>query len=297
MLIILFAFLSSLFFGFSDFIGGVASRSARVIAISAVSYVTASAAYAIALLFVPSEWSIESLTYGAASGLAALLGFVGFYAALASGPIAIMSPAIALLQTILPVIVGVVLYNEGIGSFGWVGIGLALVGAWLMGGASRSTGRIPRRSIVLGLLAGSMFALSLIILDASPAHSGLTPGFVEMVVGLVGLMAIWWASSKVPFLGRVTDLLDVDGNASRASTALTRHTTTLALTAGLLMGTANVFALVSLRGGQLAIVSAVVALYPLGTVLLARIVLKERLAPAQWVGIGCAITACVALSL
>lgn len=297
MLIIFVAFLSSISFGFSDFLGGVAARSARVISVTSLSYVTASIAYAVGFLFVPSEWTSASIGYGIASGAAAIFGFVGFYAALASGPIAVMSPAIALVQTIIPVAVGAAVYGEQLGWLGWAGVLLALTGAWLLGGAGRGTGRIPMRSVVLALMAGSLFALSMIILDASPASGGLSAGFIEMVFGFVVLSAVWWASGHNRMVARMTALLDVDPHAPASATALTRSTTALALTAGLFMGAASALVLVALHGGELAIVSAVVALYPLGTVLLARLVLKERLTAGQWIGIALALAACTALSV
>ncbi len=297
MVIIVIAFISSILFGFSDYLGGVASRSARVIAITSLSYITATLAYVVGLPLVPSEWSAASFTYGAASGAAAIFGFVGFYAALASGPIAIMSPSIALIQTIIPVIVGVTLQGEVLGPFAWVGIGFAIVGAWLMGSGGKAGGRIPLKSVILALMAGSLFALSLIILDMSPASAGLSPGLVEMALGLVLLAGIWWGSRRFRPIAAITNLLDVDPEASAASTALTRRTVTLALIAGALMGAASALTLVALHGGQLAIVSAVVALYPLGTVALARVFLKERLVAMQWIGIGLAVAACVALSV
>lgn len=297
MVIIAVAFVASILFGFSDYLGGVASRGARVIAITSLSYITATIAYVIGLAFVPSVWSTENFLYGAASGVAAIFGFVGFYAALASGPIAIMSPSIALIQTIIPVIVGVTLQGEHLGVVAWIGVALAVAGAWLMGSGGHAGGRVPMKSVILALMAGSMFALSLIFLDMSPASAGLTPGLVEMVLGFVILAAVWWGSTHVHWLDAVTRLLDVDPYASNTTTALTRRTVTLALGAGGLMGAASALTLVALHGGQLAIVSAVVALYPLGTVALARVLLNERLAMTQWVGIGLAVAACVALSL
>jgi uncharacterized membrane protein len=49
--------------------------------------------------------------------------------------------------------------------------------------------------------------------------------------------------------------------------------------------------LLALRAGDLAIVSALTALYPAGTILLAAVVLRERVARVQWVGLALALTA------
>ena len=49
--------------------------------------------------------------------------------------------------------------------------------------------------------------------------------------------------------------------------------------------------LLALRSGDLAVVSALTALYPAGTILLAAVVLRERVAAIQWVGLGLALVA------
>ena len=54
---------------------------------------------------------------------------------------------------------------------------------------------------------------------------------------------------------------------------------------------ANALMLLALRIGDLAIVSALTALYPAGTILLAAVVLRERVAAMQWIGLGLALAA------
>jgi drug/metabolite transporter (DMT)-like permease len=51
------------------------------------------------------------------------------------------------------------------------------------------------------------------------------------------------------------------------------------------------------RLGTLTVVSVLTALYPLGTILLARFVLKEKLAISQSVGVALALGACLLLAL
>jgi uncharacterized membrane protein len=54
---------------------------------------------------------------------------------------------------------------------------------------------------------------------------------------------------------------------------------------------ANTLLLLALRTGDLSIVSALTALYPAGTILLAAIVLRERVAGVQWIGLALALAA------
>jgi drug/metabolite transporter (DMT)-like permease len=105
-----------------------------------------------------------------------------------------------------------------------------------------------------------------------------------------------------------------DGGGGRASTVPTGSTTgvgerpqprgslwrnglVIALVCGGLDAFANILLLVGLRMGELTVMSVLTALYPAGTILLAAIVLKERIAPVQIVGLVLAITAASMLAL
>jgi drug/metabolite transporter (DMT)-like permease len=105
-----------------------------------------------------------------------------------------------------------------------------------------------------------------------------------------------------------------DGGGGRASTVPTGSTTgvgerpqprgslwrnglVIALVCGGLDAFANILLLIGLRMGELTVMSVLTALYPAGTILLAAIVLKERIAPVQIVGLVLAITAASMLAL
>lgn len=63
--------------------------------------------------------------------------------------------------------------------------------------------------------------------------------------------------------------------------------------AGVLDSVANLLFLLAARSGDLTVVAVITALYPAGTVLLARGVLAERIHRGQLIGLG---TAAVAVS-
>ncbi len=69
------------------------------------------------------------------------------------------------------------------------------------------------------------------------------------------------------------------------------------LAAGGLLGLAGALLLVALQNGSLAVVSVLIALYPLATLALARLVAKERVSVLQLVGVGLAIAASAVLGL
>jgi len=58
----------------------------------------------------------------------------------------------------------------------------------------------------------------------------------------------------------------------------------------------NVTFLIATRSGALAIAAVLTALYPVGTILLARVFLKERIALSQGAGIVLALGACALLA-
>ena len=71
----------------------------------------------------------------------------------------------------------------------------------------------------------------------------------------------------------------------------------LAVGCGVLDAAANAIVLIGLRLGDLTVVSVLTALYPAGTILLAAVVLRERIARLQWVGLVLALAASAMLSL
>ena len=71
----------------------------------------------------------------------------------------------------------------------------------------------------------------------------------------------------------------------------------LALACGVADAAANGLILAGLRLGELSVTSVLTALYPAGTIILASIVLKERIAPLQAVGLVLALAAAAMLSL
>ncbi|GLI27827.1 hypothetical protein ARHIZOSPH14_20690 [Agromyces rhizosphaerae] len=69
-----------------------------------------------------------------------------------------------------------------------------------------------------------------------------------------------------------------------------------AIACGVVDVAANVLLLIGLRIGDLTVVSVLTAMYPAGTIVLAAIVLRERIAPVQWVGLVLAIAAAAMLA-
>ena len=99
---------SAISFGFSDFIGGFASKQ---LAATRVSFRAAWAALGLAVvgwIIMGGDVTVRDSWYGAAAGLAGLLGLVFLFKALAIGPMAAVSPITAFVGALVPVSVGII---------------------------------------------------------------------------------------------------------------------------------------------------------------------------------------------
>jgi drug/metabolite transporter (DMT)-like permease len=127
------------------------------------------------------------------------------------------------------------------------------------------------------VLAGVSFGVFLVLLAQTSSGSGLWP--------LVG--------ARCASLSLLAGLALV----RRESLRLTGSTARLAVLAGLLDMASNVLFLVAVRGGQLALVGLLASLSPLGTVGLARLVLRERIRAIQGVGAALAMGSVMLLAM
>jgi drug/metabolite transporter (DMT)-like permease len=282
---VLAALVGALFYGGGDFVGGLASRRIAPVRVVTISAVTGAVLLVPLASLVPGKWTAEALLWGAASGVANAIAIALLYAALAIGPMSILSPLTAVLSAAVPVAIGVA-SGERLSPLAITGILLALVGTVLVGAVRGSAAVRPS---VRGLLyaAGSGIAIGVVLtlLDRAPDDSGLVPLLFNRATSAV-------------VLGAVVAVLAVNGmRRGVAVTAGWRSGLALAIACGLLDLAANSLILLALRSGELGITSVVVALYPVGTILLAATLLKERLAALQWTGLALALAAVALLAL
>jgi drug/metabolite transporter (DMT)-like permease len=287
--------IASLAYGVSDFLGAVAAIRLRVIPTTTLSYAAAVVVLIAVVLVTGGVWSLGVIFWGAVAGVCAVVGFVTFYAAMSRGPMSLVSPLIAVLSAAVP-IAAAVLLGETLPPLAWVGVVLALLSATLIAAQPRqAAGRLAVPTGILSVIAGGTLGTSLIALDQAPADSGLIAALVEMGVGLAVLLVVLGLTAVIVPVKRVFDGLGVEASAEERLSG--RRATVAGLGAGALLGIASALVLVALQTGSLAVVSVLIALYPLGTIVLARIVLKERISGLQKVGVALALVASVVLGL
>jgi drug/metabolite transporter (DMT)-like permease len=271
---LLLALASSLAYGAADFLGGLAARSAHVLR---VVMIAAPASLLVELVLWPAigaRFSAGAVVWGAGSGLASAAAFALLYRTLAIGPMSVLSP---LVPAALPVSVGL-LGGEHLGGLALGGMVLALAAVVLVSTGTDISGVRPTRTaLALAFGAGAAIALQLVCLDQAPDDSGVAPLLIGRTV-----------SSGV-VLGAAFAL--------RARVGSARASLRASAAAGALDSLANLAFLLAVRDGDLAVVAVITALYPAGTVLLARALLAERIGKTQVAGLGLAAVAVSLLAI
>jgi EamA-like transporter family len=307
--------LSSIFYGASDFFAGWAVRRLNVLKATTIAYAASAVVVGGVLLLGGWALSAGAVISGATSGVVALIGFVTGYAAMAIGPMSLLSPAVALIEATIPISVACIT-GHLLSPVAWLAIGIGLTAIVLIAmEPAQRVMRLTPKAGILALVSGVSLGMSVVALNFSPRDSGLLPAGVEAVTGLVLLCVLLLGGKAFGrrhgwLFGTPADGADSassDTNDSRTDTAQDAvaegpipsvwSAWLLSLGGGVLSGAGNSALLLALHGGSLAIVSVLASLYPLGTVLLAAVILRERIIPRQATGIGLAVLATVMLSI
>jgi drug/metabolite transporter (DMT)-like permease len=268
---VIIALLAAATYGAGDFFGGLATKRDSVLTVvpfsGLVGLATALAAVPLLSPHMPSRLDLE---------LGALIGAIGgaaiafLYRGLSIGPMSVVAPITAVIAAIVPVAFGVVIGGERPSIAVALGIVLALGAVVLVSSSSDrdvSGAPEPRRSGILdAFLSGIGFGLLFVVL--SQTSRGVWPLVAARVVSVALVAGVALA------MGRLAA-------PSRASLP------TIAAS-GFFDMIGNVLYIVSLRYTLLSVAAVVTSLYPASTVMLARLVLAERLGRVQWLGVGCA---------
>ena len=283
---ILFGLLSAFSYGCADFVGALAAKKVRAITVTTIAFIFGLVFSAVLSLFVGANFSQAAITSGIYAGIASGIAITCLYAALALGPISIVSTLTAVLSALIPVVYDLAT-GAMLGPFALVAIVLVLVAVVLVAFVPGQDFRLPSlRALLYSLGAGVGFAGIFVFLDGAPSDSGLATLIVMRIVGI----ALMFAGLAYAFFRyRPKQFLETE--------VFSRSLIWLVLIAGLGDVLGNVFFLIATRAGELAIAAVLTSLYPVGTIMLARIVLKERIAKSQSLGIVLAIGACVLIAI
>ena len=294
MIVVVFGLGSALVYGASDFLGAFAARRINLVTATLFNYTVGTVTIVIGYLLIGGAWSWTAVYAAAICGVLAVFGLLAFYGVLAIGPMSLLSPLIALIQSIVPVAAAVIT-GQALTPLAWVAIGVGIVALVLL--APRpEPGRthITRRAAVLAVVSGLLLGCSLVALDFAPHDSGVVPSVIELMTGLVVLVIVWVILRLVPARRGVLSFLQPGAEA--VATFSARRAWLAGAASGVLVGIADALIVLDLHVGNLAIVSVLLALYPVLTVILAALVLKERMTKLQFVAVGLVVVASLLFS-
>jgi drug/metabolite transporter (DMT)-like permease len=272
----LLALLASLSWGLADFFGGLKARALPALTVMALSQPFGLAALGIAVAVRGTGIPGNEVAWSALSAVLGTVGLVAFYRGLAAGAMSVVAP-IAAVSAGVPVIWGVAVSGDHIHGLQAIGF-VAAVG----GSVAASLELQPERRQIAAGVGWAVFAMLAfggyyVPMHAASTHDWLWPAFlfrctsVTIVASLAlarglrpgGLRAHWPGLVAIGFL-------DTGGNA--------------------------LFAAASSAHGLLSVVSVLASLYPVVTVLLARIVLGERVQRTQDAGVLVALAGVVLIT-
>jgi drug/metabolite transporter (DMT)-like permease len=256
------ALLSALAYGISDFLGGIFAKRSSAWQVAVVGQTSSGVLSLIAAIIIAGSPTGTDLMYGSLAGLGGGFGVAFLYRGLSTARMGVVAPISAIGTALIPVIVGL------------------------------ATGDRPSAVALLGVVfAFPAIALISRVVDDNPAHRG---GVVDGVWAGVGFGLLF------TFLGQVGD------DAGLYPLALSQLTSVLgvvitaivfrqdwvprgrkvwgAVVMGPLGATAQGAFLYATHHGLLSIVSVISSLYPASTVLLASVLLREKI--HGWQGVG-----------
>ncbi len=261
--------------GAGDFFGGLATKRSGVYAVVIGSQLFGVVALiAAALILGDGTPTFVNLAWAAAAGLSGAVGLLALYRALAIGRMGLAAPVSGVLSAAIPVIVATRLE----GSPGWLklaGFAAAFGGVWLVARSASAPARA--RDLGLPILAGCGFGAFIVIIARASGSAVLWPLVAARCASLAALLVCATATGDARF--PATDRLGV-----------------VALS-GLGDAAGNAFLVLAARTGRLDVAAVLSSLYPASTVLLARIVLQERVSAAQLAGLFAILSAIVMITL
>lgn len=254
---------SSLVWGTSDFLAGLTARRLPPAAVVAWSQAAGLLVMTVLVLtqlphFPVTGWPLWSL----AAGVSGAGGLVCFYAALSTGTMGVVAP-VASLGVVVPVVFGI-LGGEQPRQSAWLGMLVAVVGVALASGPELS-GDLSPRPVALACISAVGLGVALYSIDRGSRTSVLhTLWGMRLVSVVVFCLAALVLRTSGGVVARDCPVLATIGMADLLANAL--------------------FAVASSRG-LVSVASVLGSVYPVVTVVLARLVLQERLRLVQKVGV------------
>jgi drug/metabolite transporter (DMT)-like permease len=262
---VLLALSGAVFYGLSDFVGGIASRRTSAWSVALTAALSGAVFVLLAGVTLDGDPTREDLAWGVLAGVGNGFGTAFLYRGLASGRMGVVAPISAVGAALVPVAVGLV-GGERPAGLVWLGIAAAFPGIWCVSQDPAADSPGARGGVVDGVLAGLGFGVLFAALGQVPEEAGLLPLAMNQLVGAAVIIAVALAL-RVPWVPR-------------------EKPAAYGVVCGALGAAATVAFLLATQSGALTVAAVLASLYPAVTILLAAVVLKEPVHRVQGVGLA-----------
>jgi drug/metabolite transporter (DMT)-like permease len=279
-MVIFLGLAAAVLYGSGDFLGGMATRKLPVLPVLLLADTAGLIVALVVALASPGSVSVAGVAWGISAGLIGGLGLIIFYIGLAAGPMSVVAPVAGLVSTVLPVAAALAEGERpGVGVYAGAVLCLVAIVMTSSAGNGGSTadgttgaGRPGRgRAIAYGAVAGVAFGLFFLLMR----NAGESGEFWPVAAGRIGELAVVLIAAAV--LRRSLSPGGADGRLLLAAAG-----------AGAIDVVANICYVAATRTGAFGLAVVLASLYPGFTVLLARVVLGERLRWVQRAGLALA---------
>ena len=267
---------SALIWGSADFFGGLAARKQHVFQVLTLSSFSGICLLILCLVGQAEiPLSLSSLLWAAASGISGAIGLAFFYYGLSLGNTVVVAPTAAVIGAVLPVTFAS--FSEGLPKFlQMVGFALAFLGIWFVSQTSFSTIGNTQTGFWIAVLAGLFFGGFFIFISRVESGQVFTPLLVSRSFELlVAVLILLIRKVPMPSLG----------------------SNKLALLTGLLDSGGSILFVYARYLTRLDVAVVLSSLYPVVTVCLAFLVLKEKVSVSQWVGVALCFSSVVLITI
>jgi len=262
-------------FGVGDFAGGIATRRASGLVVAAGSQLTGCALMLVVIAMArPPSPGLAAIGLGLAAGLAGATGIASLYRALATGSMGLVAAVSGAGTVVVPLLASLFLLGGGISGVQLGGVACVIAAVLAASGAARS--QASRHAVGLALLAALAFGLWYVLLDRAASAEGLWALTSSRVSG-TALMLI---------LARL-----------RHGARPERRTLPLVVASGAFDVAGNALFVFARGGLPVGLAAALSGIYPLVTMLLARMVLGERLPRLGLAGVNLAVAGIILISI
>ncbi len=262
--------------GAGDFSGGFATRRSNVLLVVLWSQLIGAAALVVLAVEMAADMpQLDHLIYGGAAGIFGVFGLAALYRGLALGRMGIVAPISAVTAAVIPIAVAA--FSEGLpGNLQLMGFGLAVLAIWALSHSRRTT-KIHSHELVHAVASGLGFGMFFVFIDRVSSQAILWPLVAARGTSITGLLL----------------LVNIRGEFHLPK----KNQLGLMALVGLFDAAGNTFFALATRVGRLDISVVLSSLYPAATVVLAWLILKERLTSSQWTGLAITAASLVLISL